>query len=84
MRFFSWIVCTRVSWERGEAKYHIIEQGLSPYHLLCSHANGLDSKLSCTHVEEVLQTGAQEVNHENVVEALLSNVVDLRNSSYGV
>ena len=61
----------------------MIEQRLSPDHLLCSHANRLDSKFSSTHVEQVLQAGPQEVDHEDVVEAFLSKVVDLRNSSCG-
>jgi hypothetical protein len=48
--------------------------------LLRSHADGLDAELAATEVEEVFQVRTQEVNNEDVVETLLSEMVDLRNT----
>lgn len=51
------------------------------YHLLGSHADRLDAELAATHVEEVLEVRAEEVNDEYVVQTLLAEVVDLRHPS---
>jgi len=51
-------------------------------HLLCSHTNSLYAELAAAEVEEIFQVRTQEVNDENVVEALLSKMVDLRNADY--
>jgi hypothetical protein len=44
-------------------------------HLLCYHDDGLDGELPVAVVEKVLQAGAKQVNDQDVVEALLSEVV---------
>jgi hypothetical protein len=49
-------------------------------HLLCGHTNGLDAELAAAEVEEVFQVRTQEVDDENVMETLLSKMVDLRNT----
>ena len=49
-------------------------------HLLCGHTNGLDAELASTEVEEVFEVGTQEVDDKNVMETLLSKMVDLRNT----
>ena len=49
-------------------------------HLLRGHTNSLDAELATAEVEEVFQVGTQEVNNENVMETLLSKMVDLRNT----
>lgn len=51
------------------------------YHLLSSHADRLDAELAATHVEEVLEVRAEEVNDEYVVQTLLAEVVNLRHAS---
>jgi len=48
--------------------------------LLCGHTNGLDAELAAAEIEEVFQVRTQEVDDENVVETLLSKMVDLRNT----
>ena len=48
--------------------------------MLCSHANSLDAELAAAEVEKVFQVRTQEVDDENVVETLLSEMVDLRNT----
>jgi hypothetical protein len=48
--------------------------------LLRRHANSLDGELAAAEVEEVFQVRTQEVNDENIVETLLSKMVDLRNA----
>jgi hypothetical protein len=50
--------------------------------LLCSHANGLDGELTTTHIKEILEVGPQEVNDEDIVEALLTKVVHLWYAGY--
>lgn len=53
------------------------------HHLFGSHAHCLDGELASTHVEEVLEVGPEEVDHEHVVEALLAEVVHLRDTDCG-
>ncbi len=50
------------------------------HHLPRRHANGLHRELPSTHIEQVLQARAQEIDDEDVVQALLSKVVYLRDS----
>ena len=50
------------------------------YHLFRRHADGLDGELAAAHVEEVLQVGPEKVDDEDVVEALLPEVVHLRDA----
>ena len=52
-------------------------RGVYAYHLLGSHAHGLDRELTATHVEEVLKVRAEQVDDEDIVQALLTEVVYL-------
>jgi len=49
-------------------------------HLLRGHTNSLDAKLAPAEVEEVFQVRTQEVDDKNIMEALLSKMVDLGNA----
>jgi len=42
------------------------------------HADGLDVKFSAAHVKQIFETGTQKVDYEDVVETLLTKVVNLR------
>lgn len=52
------------------------------HHLPGSHAGSLDTKLAATHVKEVLHAGPEKVDDENVMETLLTKVVDLGYSGW--
>ena len=52
--------------------------GRRAYHLLGYHDNRLDGELPVAVVEQVLQTGTEEVDDQDVVEALLAKVIDIR------
>lgn len=47
-------------------------------HLLGDHDYSLDGELPVAVVEQVLQTGAEEVDDQDVVQTLLAEVVDIR------
>lgn len=47
-------------------------------HLLGNHNYSLDRELPVTVVEQVLQTGAQQVNDQDVVQTLLAKIVNIR------
>ena len=47
-------------------------------HLLGDHDYSLDGELPVAVVEQILQTGAQQVDDQDVVQALLAKVVDIR------
>jgi hypothetical protein len=51
--------------------------GRATDHLLCYHDDGLDGELPVAVVEKILQAGAEEVDDQDVVEALLSEVVHI-------
>lgn len=51
-------------------------------HLLRDHHNGLDGESSAAVVEQVFERWAEKVDDQNVVEALLAEVVDIRNAGY--
>lgn len=51
------------------------------HHLFGRHTHRLDSELAPTHVKEVLQVGAQQVDDENVVETFLTEIVHLWHAS---
>lgn len=57
------------------------QYGIKLYHLLRGHAYGLDCELATTHVKEILKVRTEEVNDEDVVESLLSEIVYLRYAS---
>ena len=52
------------------------------HHLLRGHADRLDAELAAAHVEEVFEVGPEQVNDEDIVQTLLTKVVDLRNALY--
>lgn len=52
------------------------------HHLLGCHANGLDCEFTTAHVEQVFQVWSQEVDDENIVETLLTEIMHLRHASY--
>lgn len=51
------------------------------YHLLGYHDNGLDGEFPVAVVEEVFQTGSEKVNDQDVVQAFLAEVIDIRDPS---
>lgn len=50
-------------------------------HLLGDHHHGLDGESAIAVVEEILQGRTKEVNDKNVVEAFLTKVIDIGNTS---
>lgn len=64
--------------EGGEGRK--VGNGGYAHHLPGGHADGFDGEFSATHVEEIFETGPQKVDDENVVQALLTKVVDLRDT----
>ena len=50
------------------------------HHLPCSHAHRLDREFAPTHIEQVLETGSQQVNDQNIVQTLLTEMVYLRDA----
>ena len=51
------------------------------YHLFGYHDDRLDGKFPVAVVEEILQTGTEQIDYQDVVEAFLPEVVDIRNPS---
>jgi hypothetical protein len=51
------------------------------HHLLGDHDYSLDRKLPVAVVEQVLQTGTEQVDDQDVVQALLTEVVNIRDPS---
>jgi len=52
--------------------------------LLGYHHDGLDGKSTVAIVEQVFQTGTEQVDDEDVVESLLTKVVDIGNTRYEI
>lgn len=50
-------------------------------HLLSHHHHSLGGESSVAVIEQILQTGTEEVDDENVVQALLAKVVDIGDTS---
>lgn len=57
------------------------DDAVGTYHLLGYHDNSLDGELPVAVVEQVLQAGAEKVDDQNVVEAFLAEIIDIRNPS---
>jgi len=53
------------------------------HHLLCNHHCGLDGESPVAVVKEILETGAEQVDDEDVVQTLLAKVVDIGDAGYG-
>jgi hypothetical protein len=51
------------------------------HHLLSSHTDSLDREFTTTHVKEVLEVWAKKVDNEDIMETLLTKVVNLRHTS---
>ena len=66
----------------GAKEQAYLGQEKNANHLPCGHTNSLDTKLAVAEVEEVFQVGTQEIDDENIMETLLSEMVDLRNAGY--
>lgn len=49
-------------------------------HLLRDHDDSLNREPTITMIEQILETGAQQVNHQDVVQPFLAKVVNVRNS----
>lgn len=52
------------------------------YHLLGHHDHSLDGESAAAMVEKILQRGSQQVYHQDVVKALLAEVIDIGNTGY--
>jgi len=52
------------------------------HHLPRSHAHRLDRESAPAHIEQVLEAGPQQVNDQNVVQILLSEIVCLRDTGW--
>ena len=55
--------------------------GRNTHHLLSGHAHRLDRELAAAHVEEVLEAGPEEIDDEDVVQALLDEMVYVLDAS---
>src|SRR5436305_1442864 len=85
MRFFSWMVWTRDNCADESLRRSTGEgegwDSLSD-HLLGDHDDGFDGEPSVAVVEQVLQTRAQEVDDQYVVQSLLAKVVHVGDAGY--
>lgn len=54
------------------------DASVETYHLLCYHDDCLDRKLPVAVVEQVLETGTEQINHQDVMEAFLAEVINIR------
>lgn len=52
------------------------------HHLLCYHYHSLGGESSIAVIKEVLQRWSEEVNDQDVVKALLAEIIDIRDPSY--
>ena len=48
-----------------------------PYHLLGYHDNSLNGESSITVIEQIFQAGTEQVDDQDVVQALLAEIVDI-------
>jgi hypothetical protein len=76
------MVCTRDSWR---VRLGFGRETLKrAHHLLGHHDDGLDGEASVAVIEEILQAGAQKVDDEDVVQALLAEVIDVGDAGWRV
>jgi hypothetical protein len=88
MRDLSWTDWIRETWYASEVlrkgrRYNDrikLSEGNINHHLLCSHAHSLDGELATAHIKQVFKIGSQEIDCEDVMQALLAEVMDLRNT----
>ena len=62
-------------WRRNRNKW-----SNKTYHLLRGHTDCLNAEFTSTHVEEVFQIRPQQIYHQHVMQAFLTEVVDLGNA----
>jgi hypothetical protein len=60
----------------------VFEQLYGTHHLLGDHDDGLDGESAVAVVEEILETGAEQIDDQDVVQAFLAEVVDIRNAGW--
>lgn len=51
-------------------------------HLLGDHDDCLDREPPATVIKEVLERGAKQVDHQDIVQTFLAKVVDIRNAGW--
>ena len=54
------------------------------YHLLGYHDDRLDRELPVAVIKQVLQAGSKQVDDQDVMQAFLAEVIDIRNPGCGV
>lgn len=59
---------------------NVDKNGGDAHHLPGSHADGLDAELPIAHVEKIFETRPQKVDDEDIVQAFLTKMVDLRDA----
>jgi len=65
--------------QEGTGSRNVEDEG-GAYHLPGSHADGLENEFSTAHIEQIFETGPQQVDDEDVVQPLLTKVVNLRDA----
>ena len=53
---------------------------LETYHLISEHQHSLEGELSLAVIEQVLQTGSQQINNHDIVVTLDAKPVNVRDS----
>ena len=66
----------------GRVSLRSYDASVGTYHLLCYHDNCLDRKLPVAMIEQVLETGTEQVDHQDVVQAFLAKVINIRDPGY--
>jgi hypothetical protein len=66
------------------SKLNLAQNDHNTNHLFCNHDDGFNRKLPIAVVEEVLQTRSEQIDDQNVVQALLAKVVDIRNTRWAM
>ena len=57
-------------------------RGEVAYHLLRYHDNSLDGKSSVAMIEQVFERRTKKVDDEDIMKALLAEVIDIRDAGY--
>jgi hypothetical protein len=77
----TWAANEEVVWLDVAVDEVLLVDGLhAGQHLLGDHDDGLDAEAAVAQVEEVFQAGAEQVDDEDVVQAFLAKVVDIRDA----
>jgi hypothetical protein len=59
----------------------IFHAGKGTHHLLGYHNNSLSGEAAVAVIEKILQRRTEKINNEDVVQALLSEIIDIGNAS---